>query len=76
MSARASTCFAGEQLFAEHGRLNLELLLVLEECLQTFATPVEFLPPTITAVGPVREASNSGRPSDFAATRSELFLTT
>jgi hypothetical protein len=48
----------------------------LKNVFRTLATPGEFLPPTTMAVGPVSDESISGRPSDFAATRSELFLTT
>ena len=43
---------------------------------RTLATPGEFLPPTMTAVGPMSALSTFGRLRAWAATRSELFLTT
>ena len=43
---------------------------------KVLATPGEFLPPTMTAVGPTSTRSKSGRPRAWPATWSELFLTT
>jgi len=76
MSARRSTSFGLMNFLLRTPAFTTTFWRSLKNCLRILATPAEFLPPTTIAVGPVRALSMSGRPSDFAATRSELFLTT